>query len=86
MMLPVQKPSCPIGSAPQNASGQIDASVGKNLVQKMRITFASTFGQGDPYEDCALIGLVKTAKDTPSLDMTKACRRCSRAIRVQSAI
>jgi hypothetical protein len=86
MMPPVQTSSCPLGLAPQNAGGHIDASVGKNLGQKMRITFASPFGQGDPYEDCALIGLVKTAKDTPSLDMTQACRRCSRAIRVQSAI
>jgi hypothetical protein len=86
MMPPLQKPPCPIDSALHNAGGQIDASVGKNLGQKMRITFASPFGQGDPYEDCALIGLVKTAKDTPSLDMTQACRRCSRAIRVQSAI
>ena len=84
MMPPVKKSSCPISPAPQHAGGQIDASVGKNLGQKMRITFASAFGQGDPYEACALIGLVKTAKDTPTIDITQACRRCLRAVRVQS--
>jgi hypothetical protein len=84
MVPPVKKSSCPIGLAPQHAGGQIDASVGKNLGQKMRITFASAFGQGDPYETCALIGLVKTAKDNPTIDITQACRRCLRAVRVQS--
>jgi len=84
MMPPVNKSSCPIGLAPHNAGGQIDASVGENLGQKMRITFTSAFGQGDPDEACALIGLVQTAKDNPTLDMTQACRRCSRAVRVQS--
>lgn len=83
-MPPVQESSCPLGSAPQNAGGQIDASVGENLSQKMRITFSPAFGQGDPYETCAFIVLVKTAKDTPTLDITQACRRCLRAIRVQS--
>ncbi len=62
MMPPEQKPSCPIGPAPLNAGGQIDASVGENLGQKMRITFTPTFGQGDPDEACALIGLVKIPK------------------------
>ncbi len=83
MMPPEQKPSCPIGPAPLNAGGQIDASVGDNLGQKMRITFTPTFGQGDPDEACALIGLVKIAKDHSTLDMTQACRRCLRAVRVQ---
>ena len=45
----------------------------------------SASGQGDPYEACALLGLVKKTKDTPALDMTQACRRCVRAVRVQSA-
>ena len=85
MVPPVKKSSCPIGLAPQHAGGQIDASVGKNLDQKMRITFTSASGQGDPYEACALLGLVKKTKDTPTLDMTQACRRCVRAVRVQSA-
>jgi hypothetical protein len=84
-MPPVQTSSCPLALAPLNAGGHIDASVGKNLDQKMRITFPSAFGQGDPYEACALIGLVKKTKDTPTLDMTQACRRCVRAVRVQSA-
>ena len=68
-----------MSAAPHNAGGQIDASVGKNLGQKMRITFASPFGQGDPYEVCALLGLVKK-KDTPILDMTQECRRGLRAV------
>ena len=84
MMPPVQTSSCPIGLAPHNAGGQIAASVGENLGQKMSITFTPAFGQGDPDEACALIGLVQTAKDHPTLDMTHACRRCSRAVRVQS--
>ena len=83
-MLPVKKSSCPLGPAPRNAGGHIHASVGENLGQKISITFTSAFGQGDPSEACALIGLVKTAKDTPTLDMTQACRRCLRAVRVQS--
>jgi hypothetical protein len=85
MMPPVQKSSCPLGLAPQNAGGQIDAAVGKNLGQKMKITFAPALGQGDPSGACALICLVKIAKDTPTLDITQACRRCLRAVRVQSA-
>ena len=85
MMPPVQTSSCPIGPAPHHAGGQIDASVGENLGQKMRITFTSAFGQGDPDEACALIGLVQTAKDNPTIDITQACRRCLRAVRVQSA-
>ena len=80
-----QKPLCPLSLAPQDAGGQIAATVGKNLSQKMKITFASAFGQGDPSEACALIDLVKTAKDTPTLDITQACHRCLRAVRVQSA-
>jgi hypothetical protein len=84
MMPPVQKSLCPIASAPQNTGGQIDASVGENLGQKMRITFTSAFGQGDPYEACTLIGLVQIAKDHPTMDITRACRRCLRAVRVQS--
>ena len=84
-MPPVQTSSCPLALAPLNAGGHIDASVGKNLDQKMRITFTSASGQGDPYEACALLGLVKKTQDTPTLDMTQACRRCVRAVRVQSA-
>jgi hypothetical protein len=84
MMPQVKKSSCPLGPAPRNAGGQIHASVGENLGQKMSITFTSAFGQGDPYEDCALIALVKRAKDTPTLDIAQACRRCLRVVRVQS--
>jgi hypothetical protein len=84
MMPPVKESSCPIGPAPQNVGGHIDVSVGENLAQKLKITFTSAFGQGDPYEACALIGLVIIAKDTPTMDTTKACRRCLRVVRVQS--
>ena len=84
-MPPVQTSSCPLGLAPHNAGGHIHASVGKNLAQMMKITFAPASGQGDPTEACTLIALVKTAKDTPTLDLTQACHRCLRAIRVQSA-
>ncbi len=84
MMPPVQTSSCPIGPAPHNAGGQIAASVGEHLGHKMSITFTSAFGQGDPDEACALLGLVQIAKDHPTLDMTHACHRYLRAVRVQS--
>ena len=84
-MPPVQTSSCPLDLAPHTAGGHIDAAVGENLGQKMKITFAAAFGQGDASEACALIGLVTIAKDTPTLDKTQACRRCLRAVRVQSA-
>ena len=54
-------------------------------LQEVPPNASPAFGQGDPDQACALLGLVQTAKDHPTLDMTHACRRCLRAVRVQSA-
>ncbi len=75
---------CPISPTPSNAGGQIDASVGKDGKQKLRFTFTPVNGTGKLKAPCAFIELSKQAVTKPNMDETLACRRCMRAVRLQS--
>jgi hypothetical protein len=78
---------CPIRPTPADAGGQIDARVGKGLQQHLHFTFTPMgMGSGDPQAACAFLELSKRATRETTFDATLACRRCNRAIRLQSDI
>ncbi len=78
---------CPINLAPANAGGQIDERVGKGAKQRLRFTFTPVgIGGGDPFADCAFLELSKRTGKETTFDATLACRRCNRAVRLQSRL
>ncbi len=76
---------CPIQNVPAASGGQVDARVGIGRKQKLRFTYTPVSGSGgDPDASCAFRDLAQRAVDNPIMDVTQACRRCMRAVRLQS--
>jgi len=82
-MLP-QKEVCPLRPAPPSAGGSVKASVGTQLAQRILIRYTHVLGAGHAHEPCTLLALLQQAKQEPNGNMTKACSKCSRTVRVQS--
>ncbi len=84
MHMLTQKDVCPLSPTPPSAGGSVKASVGIQLEQRITIRYTHVLGTSKAHEPCVLLTLLHQAKQEPNRDMTKACPRCSRTVRVQS--
>lgn len=75
---------CPINPILPNQGGQIDVRVGNKFSQQLRFTYTPVNDIGNPNAPCGFIELSSQAVSHSTMDKTVACRRCTRAVRLQS--